>query len=70
MKSILKLGMALSKAEQKKISGGRSSSGGCTSDCECYWSHGGNDSFGYVCYNPTGHFGICVEGIYFEPPCG
>ncbi|MFD2566434.1 hypothetical protein [Pseudotenacibaculum haliotis] len=66
-KSILNIGTPLDKAEQKAIVG---SGRGCTTDCECYWSHGGNDSFGYVCYNPTGQFGICVQGIYTEPPCG
>lgn len=69
-KQILKIGNALSKAEQKSIQGGFGGAGECSTDCDCYWLYPSNPSFGYVCYNPTGQYGICVQGIYLEPPCG
>ena len=67
-KQILNIGNELSKSEQKSILGGNS--GECSTDCQCYWMYPSNDSYGYVCYNPTGTHGVCVPGICWFPPCG
>ncbi len=69
LKKLSRLGTTLSSKELKEINGGFSS--GCTSDCDCWYSYGGNLSYGYVCNFNTSHSstGTCVPGIYIEPPC-
>ena len=66
-KQILKIGNALTKAEQKSIRGGFV--GECTNDSECcHYPH--TQSYGYLCYDahiPGG--GYCAPGIFFENPC-
>ena len=71
MKNLKKVGKILDKAEQRAISGGRPGSyPDCTSNCDCYHWFPSNESYGYVCYKPTFAPGQCVQGIYYEPPCG
>ncbi|AXT18335.1 hypothetical protein D7030_08235 [Flavobacteriaceae bacterium AU392] len=72
----LKGAHSLSKNEQKEIKGGLFIGGTgntndeCNNNCDCFHSHGpSNLSFGFVCAN-IGGSNRCVEGIYFEPPCG
>ncbi len=68
-KQILKIGSALSKAEQKSVQGGGFGKAACFSDSDCcHFPH--NSSYGYLCYNqhlPTG--GYCAPGIFIEFPC-
>ncbi|MCF2875517.1 MULTISPECIES: hypothetical protein [unclassified Tenacibaculum] len=64
-KSILKIGVALNKAEQKLVSGGfKTQRCNTDSDC-CNFPH--NSSYGYVC---NAGAGVCVPGIFWENPCG
>lgn len=72
-KSILNLGTALDKAEQKSIQGGRNPrirmENQCYTDSDCC-NHQHNDSFGYLCHSPgLGAPGVCVQGIFLQNPC-
>ncbi|GEM_PF-3254908 len=68
-KQILKIGNALSKAEQKTVQGGFGRTGACTTDSDCcHFPH--NASYGYLCYDqhiPGG--GYCAPGIFIVNPC-
>ncbi|WP_179376772.1 hypothetical protein [Winogradskyella wichelsiae] len=73
MKNLSKLGKALSKVEQKEIIGGKRTTriGQCYTNADCCIFQN-NQSYGYVCYAPTGDRGNCVPGIFdpFNNPCG
>lgn len=72
LKEVSNIGKTLTKSEMKQVKGSNQAAG-CNSDCDCWYSHGGNQSFGYVCDESLlapGGGGTCVLGIYLFPPCG